>query len=256
MTSTAYTTEHSALQEGILEAHTFAEFFAGIGLMRMGLEQRGWKLAFANDIAEDKYEMYSAEFAHASAHFQLEDIHQLQPTDVPAVTLATASFPCNDLSLAGMRKGLGGKQSSAYWGFVRILDEMAERRPPIILIENVAGFLTSHGGRDFKAALLALNRLGYAVDPLMIDAARFVPQSRVRLFVVGCLQDGRGPCVMRETLGFYESDARPKPLADFIFSHPDIKWNIRILPPLPTRSSSLADIVERVPDYSQSLEAA
>ena len=125
---------------------TFAEFFAGIGLMRMGLEREGWKIAYANDIAADKYEMYSEHFRDAEFHFVLDDIHKLDADTIPTVTLATASFPCNDLSLAGMRKGLAGKESSAYWGFVRILDEMGDRRPPLVLLENVAGFLTSHGG--------------------------------------------------------------------------------------------------------------
>ena len=173
---------------GIVHARTFAEFFAGIGLMRVGLEQGGWTATFANDIADDKYEMYSAHFRDENSHFVVQDIHELDAEDIPSVTLATASFPCNDLSLAGMGRGLGGKHSSSYWGFVRILEEMEERRPPIVLLENVAGFLTSHGGRDLQAALLALNRLGYAVDPMIIDASRFVPQSRVRLFVVGSLR--------------------------------------------------------------------
>ncbi len=244
MSSTLYTIEGQPLTRKVLDSPSFAEFFAGIGLMRMGLEQKGWRIAFANDIAEDKYEMYAAQFADAASHFRIEDIHELKPDNVPSVTLATASFPCNDLSLAGGRKGLEGKQSSAYWGFVRILDEMGERRPPLVLLENVAGFLTSHGGRDFQAALLALNRLGYAVDPLIIDAVRFVPQSRVRLFVVGHLQDGHGAWEMHETLAFYESDARPKPLVDFIFSHPEIVWDIRDLPALPVCSFSLDEIIE------------
>jgi DNA (cytosine-5)-methyltransferase 1 len=160
---------HEASLNKIIQNKTFAEFFAGIGLMRMGLEREGWTIAYANDIAADKYEMYSDNFPDAKTHFMLGDIHQLNVEDVPTVTLATASFPCNDLSLAGMRKGLAGKESSAYWGFVRVLDEMGERRPPIVLLENVAGFLTSHEGRDFQSALLALNRLGYAVDPMIID---------------------------------------------------------------------------------------
>ncbi len=236
--------------ENLLGEKTFAEFFAGIGLMRLGLEQEGWAVAFANDIAREKYDMYSAHFGDADAHFLLDDIHNLSANHVPTVAMATASFPCNDLSLAGMRKGLGGKQSSAYWGFVRILDKMGWRRPPIVLLENVAGFLTSHGGRDFQAALLALNRLGYAVDAMIIDASRFVPQSRVRLFVVGALRDGHANWEIRETLGFYESDVRPKALAEFIFSHPEIVWDIRQLPPLPHTSSSLPKILEDLPDDS------
>ena len=161
----------SAAQDiDVLQKKTFAEYFAGIGLMRMGLEKEGWTVAFANDISPDKYEMYSEHFRDAQSHFVIDDIHKLDVGKIPSVALATASFPCNDLSLAGARKGLAGKESSAYWGFVRILDEMGDRRPPLVLLESVAGFLTSHGGRDFQSALLALNRLGYAVDPLIIDA--------------------------------------------------------------------------------------
>jgi DNA (cytosine-5)-methyltransferase 1 len=233
-----------------LHKKTFAEFFAGIGLMRMGLEKEGWAVAFANDIAADKYEMYSEHFRDAKSHFVLEDIHKLNSDKVPTVALATASFPCNDLSLAGMRKGLAGKESSAYWGFVRILDEMGNRRPPLVLLENVAGFLTSHEGRDFHSALLALNRLGYAVDPMIIDAARFVPQSRVRLFVVGRRQNGQGMWKVKETPSFYESDIRPKPLAEFIFCNPEIVWNIRDMPSLPANAPALPEILEDLPDDS------
>ncbi len=234
----------------ILKDMTFAEFFAGIGLMRVGLEQKGWKAVFANDIDPDKYKMYSANFGESGSHFLLDDIHKLEASQVPTVTMATASFPCNDLSLAGMRKGLGGKQSSAYWGFIRILDEMGKNRPPIVLIENVAGFLTSHGGRDFQAALLALNRLGYSVDAIIIDASRFVPQSRVRLFVVGAFSDNHANWEIHDTLRFYESDVRPKALADFIFTHPEIVWNVRQLSSLPKSGMTLEDIIEELPDDS------
>ena len=83
------------------EQKTFAEFFAGVGLMRIGLERQGWKIAFANDICQDKYEMYTAHFEDADDHFIVEDIHKISADDIPTVTLATASFPGNDLSLAG-----------------------------------------------------------------------------------------------------------------------------------------------------------
>ena len=218
--------------------------------MRMGLEKEGWAIAFANDMAVDKYQMYSEHFQDAKSHFVIDDIHKLSADSVPMVTLATASFPCNDLSLAGMRKGLAGKESSAYWGFVRILDEMGDRRPPLVLLENVAGFLTSREGRDFQSALLALNRLGYAVDPMIIDAARFVPQSRVRLFVIGRQQNGHGMWKVKETPSFYESDVRPKPLAEFILCHPEIVWNIRDMPSLPTKAPALPDILENLHDDS------
>ncbi|MEI7899229.1 MAG: DNA cytosine methyltransferase [bacterium] len=85
------------------DKQTVAEFFAGIGLMRMGLEQAGWQVVWANDIDEDKMKMYRGHYSDDDAHFHLGDVHALAPSDIPEVVLATASFPCNDLSLAGAR---------------------------------------------------------------------------------------------------------------------------------------------------------
>jgi DNA (cytosine-5)-methyltransferase 1 len=75
--------------------------------------------------------MYAAHFEDADDHFVVEDIHKLHASEIPTVTLATASFPCNDLSLAGARAGLKGKQSSAFYGFVQILRELKDRRPAL-----------------------------------------------------------------------------------------------------------------------------
>lgn len=226
-----------------------AEFFAGIGLMRMGLEKEGWNIVFANDISSEKYASYAANFLDADNHFVLEDIHNLAASRIPQTTLATASFPCTNLSLAGMREGLDGKESSAFWGFAKRIEEMATRRPQIILLENVTGFLTSNGGKDFEAALLTLNKLGYAVDAFVIDAERFVPQSRVRLFVLGT-QTRKQVWEAKETPAFYEDAVRPPALADFVFRHPKIDWNIRSLPPLPQRCIALEDVLEDFADDS------
>ncbi|HWB07566.1 MAG TPA: DNA (cytosine-5-)-methyltransferase [Verrucomicrobiales bacterium] len=218
---------------------TAAEYFAGIGLMRMGLDQAGWRTVFANDIDEKKKEMYCHQFGR-SPEFALGDVHELEARDIPATVLATASFPCNDLSLAGARKGLAGTHSSAFWGFIRILEQMDSRRPPLILLENVTGFLTSNDGADFEEALLALNQLGYSVDAFIIDAVRFVPQSRQRLFVVGQLEkSGR-----LTDAGLLESDIRPTALADFIYWHPEIRWNLFQFPTLPQGEHNLAEIIE------------
>ena len=229
---------------------TAIEFFAGIGLMRMGLEKAGWDVVFANDIDPLKLEMYREQFGEESAHFVLGDIHKLKAQQIPSALLATASFPCTDLSLAGARQGLAGAQSSAFWGFVDAIKGMGARKPPLLLVENVTGFLTSHQGRDFQEALLALNKLGYSVDPLIIDAARFVPQSRQRLFIVGVLRQGRS-VQSKGSLAFYESEARPKALADFIFNHPEIDWAMRDLPRLPERTAVLDDVLETISSDSE-----
>jgi len=229
---------------------TIAEFFAGIGLMRIGLENAGWRIAFANDIDPGKRQMYMDHFGD-TGEFILGDVHDLKPSQVPAVGLATASFPCNDLSLAGSRHGLAGAQSSAFWGFIEVLKGMKRERrlPYFTLLENVTGFLTSHEGHDFEDALLALNDLGYAVDAFIIDAAHFVPQSRQRLFVLGTRT--RQSCEINDTPGFYESEARPHALADFILMHPDINWRIRELPPLPQCAKRLANIIQDLPENHQ-----
>lgn len=230
---------------------TFAEFFAGVGLMRIGLEKGGWRIAFANDICPDKFEMYAAHFEDADDHFVVEDIHKLKTEEIPTVTLATASFPCNDLSLAGARAGLKGSQSSAFYGFIRVLREMGRRRPRLVLLENVTGFLSSHSGADFRGALLDLNRLGYSVDPFIIDALHFVPQSRSRLFVVAELQpEKKEGAVQEKTMHaeFFENEIRPRALAEFIFSNPDLNWRLRDLPPLPKSRRRLTSILENLGD--------
>lgn len=228
---------------------TVAEFFAGIGLMRMGLEQAGWAVKWANDIDEDKMNMYKGHFTDDKAHFHLGDVHDLKVDDIPPVALATASFPCNDLSLAGARRGLAGQHSSAFWGFVKALKLMSKRRPPIVMLENVSGFLTSHNGNDFKDACLALNELDYCVDALMIDASLFVPQSRQRLFLIGKREKQMAGRV-EETLSFYQSQCRPAALADFILWNPDIRWSIRDLPNIPKKHKLLRDIVDDLPKTS------
>lgn len=162
-----------------------AEFFAGIGLVRLGLEAAGIEVAWANDIEPLKYEMYAENFD--AAEFVLGDVSKLTGADLPATDIATASFPCTDLSLAGYRRGLAGKQSGMFWEFARLLEEQGDERPRVVLLENVPSFATSHGGEDLRAAILRLNELGYSCDVFQLDAREFVPQSRPRLFLVAAL---------------------------------------------------------------------
>lgn len=224
------------------------EFFAGIGLMRLGLEKAGWRVIWANDIEPEKERLYHGNFDRRSAEFVIGDVHEIDGASLPTAALATASFPCNDLSLAGARRGLSGSQSSSFWGFISAIKAMRARSPSLILLENVTGFLTSNDGNDFRDACLALNRLGYAVDAFILDAAHFVPQSRQRLFVVGS-KDFRQSKIL-ESPSLFEEVGRPAALADFILWHPEIRWAIRKLPKLPSVRRNFADIVEEVPANS------
>jgi DNA (cytosine-5)-methyltransferase 1 len=170
-----------------LQNKSFVEFFAGIGLMREGLRDSGWQCLYANDIDPKKAQIYQARFGD-SHDFHLGDVWDTDEvlSRLPVQPfLATASFPCTDLSLAGHWRGLDGEHSSAFYGFSRVIEQLEDRRPRMILIENVAGFLTSRGGADFASALTLLADLGYWIDAFVLDAKYFVPQSRPRVFIVG-----------------------------------------------------------------------
>ncbi len=222
-----------------------AEFFAGIGLMRLGLEVANIETVWANDIEPDKREMYARRFGEED--FFLADVRDISGSDLPDIELATASFPCTDLSLAGGRRGLGEESaprgmeggSSMFWEFARVLDEMGSRRPDVVLLENVLGFASSHGGRDLREAVGELNRLGYSCDIVAIDARHFVAQSRPRMFIVG----------LAAATAFSDDawGSRPDWVQKFVADNPEARLHARELPELPPASHGLDSVVERLP---------
>jgi DNA (cytosine-5)-methyltransferase 1 len=124
----------------------------------------------------------------------------LGPTQLPGVAdLVWASFPCQDLSLAGAGAGLQGARSGTFWSLWRLMQGLVRdgRAPKLIVLENVCGMLTSHGGRDFGAICSELQQAGYRHGALVADAVHFVPQSRPRLFVVGVRDDLEIPAALQ-----------------------------------------------------------
>jgi DNA (cytosine-5)-methyltransferase 1 len=166
---------------------TYCEFFAGIGLIHEALRRSGWRCVYANDIDASKRDFYLSRFTDAD-YYHRADVWETEEVVArigERPFLATASFPCTDMSLAGQRRGFQGSESSAFFGFTAAIRQLGANQPFTILLENVTGFLASHGGRDFQAALEELASLGYWVDTFVLDAKDFVPQSRPRLFVLG-----------------------------------------------------------------------
>jgi DNA (cytosine-5)-methyltransferase 1 len=163
---------------------TSLDFFAGSGLVRLGLEP-DFRTAWANDVDRRKALVYRANFGDETFH--LGSIEDVRGALLPAADLAWASFPCQDLSLAGSLSGMKeGTRSGLFWQWLRVLDEMraAGRRPPLLVAENVVGFVVAREGRDFKRAYAALRERGYRAGALVVDARLFVPQSRPRAFLV------------------------------------------------------------------------
>lgn len=226
---------------------TVADFFAGIGLVGAGLMRGGWSVEYAVDHDDDKRKMYEAHFG--PGHYHVKDVGDVSAEEVPDVTLIHASFPCTDTSLAGGRAGIHEGESSSFWEFVRVLKELDERRPPLVTLENVEGLLTSNNSRDIRAVLEALCDLGYAVDLMLIDASHFVPQSRVRLFIVGAMKDEKQDALKQEMILQRSGDIRPEKIRRVMKENADLNWHIRELPDFPERQATVADIVDETADW-------
>lgn len=223
----------------------FLEFFAGGGLARMGLGDT-FDCVFANDIDGMKCAAYRRNFRDDD--LVEGDIWKLDAAALPDADFAWASFPCQDLSLAGARKGLNAPRSGAFWGFWNLMEAMrAEGRAPRVLaLENVTGLLSSRKGRDFHELVGRLAEAGYRVGAMVVDAVLFTPQSRPRLFVVavhGRLPDGLTahapdplfhPPTLQAAVEGLSHDSR-------------LAWTWWRLPAPPRRNSDLASVLERRP---------
>jgi DNA (cytosine-5)-methyltransferase 1 len=167
-----------------------ASFFSGIGGFDIGFEAAGFDVSvqceiepFCNTILEQHWPLIP----------RYSDITELSNEQIPASDVWVGGFPCQDLSLArmGKRDGLRGSKSGLFYEFARLV---GEGKPRVILLENVAGLLSSHAGKDLGIVLGTLAELGYAVGWRTLNSKYFgVPQSRQRVYIVGCRGDGRGP---------------------------------------------------------------
>ncbi len=154
-------------------------------MARLGLGTR-WECTFSNDFSEKKATSYRLNFAPAN-EFRCQDVATLRSADLPGHPhMAWASFPCQDLSLAGTRRGLDGERSGTFRSFWHLMKNMTDegRGVPLIVLENVPGAITSNNGADFRELVSTLVEAQYRVGAMVMDAALFLPQSRARLFVV------------------------------------------------------------------------
>ncbi|MFZ2447439.1 MAG: DNA cytosine methyltransferase [Syntrophobacteraceae bacterium] len=226
----------------------FYEFFAGGGMARAGLGN-GWHCVFANDFDPKKTAAYSSNWGGRGLH--VGDVAKLTTADLPgAVDLAWASFPCQDLSLAGSGAGLKGDRSGTFWPFWKLMVQLKEegRAPRLTVLENVCGALTSHGGQDFAAIGAALANAGYRFGAVVIDAVDFLPHSRPRLFIIGVHNDAQLP----ENLTLPGPDPKwhPERLVKAYGKLSDeaaAKWIWWTLPRPPKRQKTFADLIEDIP---------
>lgn len=234
---------------------TFLEFFAGGGMARAGLG-KDWRCLLANDFDPRKAAAYSQAWGSEGeppTELIAGDIGALRTEDLPAerADLAWASFPCQDLSLAGNGAGLAGERSGSFLPFYLLMRGLRERgrAPRTIVLENVCGLLTSHAGRDFADICAMLARIGYRFGALIADAVHFLPQSRPRLFIVGVdralatvgpVAGANGPSPLWHTSRLQEAQSKLRPdlRADWLWFDP---------PAPPLSNLSLADVIEDAP---------
>ena len=170
--------------------YSAASFFTGIGGFDIGFESAGFSISMQCEVEPFCQSLLRKHWPNVPLH---PDITKLKNDDIPKSDVWVGGFPCQDLSLArmGKRDGLRGSKSGLFYEFARLV---GDGQPRVILLENVAGLLSSHGGKDFGIVLATLAELGYSVGWRTFNSKYFgVPQSRQRVYVVGCRGDGRGP---------------------------------------------------------------
>ncbi len=218
----------------------------------------GWTCLFANDIDRKKCATYEDNWQDDVV--EPADVKDLNTADVDGeASLVWASFPCQDLSLAGAGAGLEGDRSGTFWPFWRLIAALIDegRAPGIIALENVAATLTSHGGKDFEALCLALVSKGYRIGARVIDAALFVPQSRPRMFLIAVHDDVEIPTYLVEPSGSLvgidkKVDAAHTRLLDRLQAEPKLRcvldrWINWSLPEPKKCGEKLADLIEADP---------
>ena len=169
---------------------TFIDLFAGIGGMRLGFDAVGGRCVFSSEWNRFSQETYLANFD--CEHDIAGDITEIPAKEIPEHDVLLAGFPCQPFSIAGVSKknALGvahgfrcDAQGTLFFDIARIIEH---HRPRAFLLENVKNLVSHDRGRTFEIIYRTLTEeLGYHISYRIIDARRFVPQHRERIFIAG-----------------------------------------------------------------------
>ncbi len=218
-------------------------------MVRAALDHGRWECLFANDFDHKKSEIYRRNWKQNK--LLTEDIREISVGDIPGrADVAWASFPCQDLSLAGGGAGLRGDRSGTFWPFWRLMEGLIGdgRAPKIITLENVCGTLTSHDGKDFAAICESFKESNYYFGAMIIDAVHFLPQSRPRLFLVGVRHDLTIPdALLTSNPSPIWHPANLKTSFNRVAPKVQENWLWWELPRPPHRNQSFAEIIEDNP---------
>jgi len=178
--------------------------FTGIGGFDLGFERAG--MTSTAQIEYDSYPRSVLQRHWPDVSRPSNDVKEVTGHDLGSVDILSGGFPCQDISVAGRRAGLDGERSGLWFEFARLINET---RPPVVVIENVAGLLSSNGGDDMAVIVGALEQLGYVWAYRLLDSQWFgVAQRRRRVFIVGHSDAERAAAVLFEPEGG-EGDPTP-----------------------------------------------
>ncbi|CAK1255001.1 DNA-cytosine methylase (Dcm) [Fructobacillus tropaeoli] len=170
----------------------FIDIFAGIGGFRSGMELAGHECV--GYIEFDKFARKSYEAIYdTTGEFTAWDINEVNADEIPESDVWCFGFPCQDISLAGNKKGFNGDKSSLFFAVTGILRQKQEKdRPKYLFVENVKNLLSINKGRDFARLLIELDEIGYDVQWRVIDSKHYVAQHRERVYIVANLRRKSG----------------------------------------------------------------
>lgn len=171
----------------------FIDFFAGIGGFHSGLEKAGMKCIGWCEFDKFAQKSYRAMYDTERLWFA-DDVRKVRGWDVPKADLWTFGFPCQDVSVAGKRKGLKeGTRSGLFYEMMRLLDEHKENKPEWIMCENVKNLLSIDEGRGFLEVVCEMAERGYTIEWKVYNSKDYgVPQNRERVHIVGHYGDSSG----------------------------------------------------------------
>jgi DNA (cytosine-5)-methyltransferase 1 len=156
---------------------TVGSTFTGVGGADIGFEQAGFTISWQCELDAWKRTILASHWPDVQI---FDDITTM--LDPPPVDILIGGFPCQDLSVAGQRKGFTGERSILAFEFLRLAESI---RPRWLVLENVPGLLSSSGGADFARLIDEVVACGYGVAWRILDARFFsVPQRRRRVFIV------------------------------------------------------------------------
>jgi DNA (cytosine-5)-methyltransferase 1 len=156
----------------------FIDLFAGIGGFRKGFEDAGYECVFTSEINEACQEVYKDNFNDEV----FGDITKIEPTDIPDFDVLLGGFPCQPFSISGKKKGFDDTRGTLFFDICRIIDE---KKPKVVILENVKHLIHHDKKRTFKTIIETLQDLNYNVSYKILNAKNFgLPQNRERIFII------------------------------------------------------------------------